>query len=344
MTAKMPVYFHLDQLNHRPLFEWAFGDKINHPETTHRAENILAAVEEHRESFELRHPDALPISVIKSVHNRKMVQAIQASTALGAEETFYPSVFPYDRNRTNLDPTNIRHAGSFCFDSGTPLTATTFGAAAWSAGCAIEATKAVQSGNEKYAYALCRPPGHHASKDMFGGYCYFNNAAIAANILRKNGAKVCILDIDFHHGNGTQSLFYRDPNVLVVNIHGDPNEFYPYFTGYESERGSGAGEGFNVNIPLPKGVDGQEFIKQLQERGLKEVRAFAPDILVLSAGFDTYVADPIGAFCLATEDFGYVGEAIHALNLPTVVIQEGGYEETSLGRNVTTLLERFLGR
>lgn len=343
LAAKIPVFFHRDQLNHKPLFEFAFGDKIMHPETTARAENILAALESRRGDFDLIAPEDFPLKAIKAIHNHKMIKAIQSATSLPLDQTFYPSVFPYYRDKSKLDPTNIKHAGAFCFDSGTPLNATTFSAAAWSAACAYNAAEMVASKQASVTYSLCRPPGHHASKDLFGGYCYFNNAAIAAKKLRETVDKVVIVDIDFHHGNGTQVLFDRDPSVLVISIHGDPNLFYPYFTGFSSEIGTGPGKGFNLNIPLPGGVDRQEYLSQVEQQIIPRIKDFGPKALVLSAGFDTYVADPIGSFCLETADFTEIGSRFFSLNLPTVILQEGGYEETSLGRNVLSFLDGFLG-
>lgn len=342
MGMRLPVFFHEEQLLHTPLYEYAFGDKISHPETTHRAKSILTSLRTHEDQFEILAPIAFPLDAIKEIHSAQMVQAIQASSSLPPDQTFYPSVFPYYRDKSRLDPRNIHHAGAFCFDNGTPLNATTYAAAAWSAADAMLAAKYVGDQTSRASYALCRPPGHHASRDLFGGYCYFNNAALATKYLKTKYSKVAILDIDFHHGNGTQVLFDRDPSVLVVSLHGNPNEFYPYFTGFKSEIGSGPGKGFNINIPLEKATDGAEYLKQFNEQALKPLKRFAPNALVISAGFDTYVADPIGSFTLETSDLQKIGEVIAALKLPTVIVQEGGYEEISLGRNVKAFLEPFL--
>jgi len=341
MTKKLSVFFHEEQLLHTPLYEYAFGEKINHPETTHRAQSILNSLGEHPDQFDITSPESFPMSSIKEMHNSKMIKAIQAASSLSPNQTFYPSVFPYYRDKSRLDPTNIRHAGAFCFDNGTPLDATTFAAAAWSAADAVDAADHVLTEKSKVTYALCRPPGHHASRDLFGGYCYFNNAALAVKRLRKKAKRVAVVDIDFHHGNGTQVLFDRDPSVLVINLHGDPNEFYPYFTGFKTETGTGAGKGFNINIPLEKGTDGQEFVRNLVDDALKSLREFDPEALVISAGFDTYVTDPVGSFTLETLDYQAIAEKFIELKLPTVIIQEGGYEEISLGRNVTTFLLPF---
>jgi len=337
---KIPVYFHHDQLQHKPMFEWAFGEKISHPETTSRAESILAAMQAQSERYHFIEPQRFPLSGLRDIHNKDLITVYKAAMSLPIDKTFYPTVFPQRRDLDHLDPRNVNHAGAYCFDSGTPLNATTWAAAAWSASCADLAAKAVVERKQQVTYALCRPPGHHASKDLFGGYCYFNNAAIAANRLRKLGS-VAIVDIDFHHGNGTQSLYYADDKVLFVSIHGDPRDHYPYYWGFAEETGQGYGRGFNLNFPLPAGCDGQEYLKVLQKRVIPALKAFQPKFLVLSAGFDTYVGDSMGTFSLETPDYFELAAAFASLQLPTVVIQEGGYNAESLGQCVTTFLAGF---
>jgi acetoin utilization deacetylase AcuC-like enzyme len=153
--------------------------------------------------------------------------------------------------------------------------------------------------------------------------------------------RVAILDIDFHHGNGTQDIFYRDDRVFFVSLHGDPKEYYPFFSGYESEKGEGRGKGFNLNIPLPKGCDGPEFLHQIRSKAIPAIQAFNPGLLIISAGFDTYREDPVGAFTLDTEDYSELGETLGKLHLPSIILQEGGYHIETLGLNVTTFLRSF---
>ncbi len=333
----IPVLFHPKQLDHRPLYEWAFGDKLAHPETSKRADNIYGALSSEPSLFSIRQPTQFPISLIESVHDQRLVMLYKrAEQQLAEADTLYPSVFPR-RSQTTGDPMELHKAGYFCFDSGTPLTASVWQAAGWSAACADEASRVVESGQDRMAYALCRPPGHHASRDLFGGYCYFNNAAIVAKRLRKKG-RVAVLDIDFHHGNGTQDLFYRDDRVLFVSIHGDPAEFYPYFSGFASETGDGSGEGHTLNIPLPRGCDAQEYARVLECRALSAIEDFDPAFFVVSAGFDTFKKDPIGAFTLETSDYHTMGELIGKVDRPTIVLQEGGYWVDELGQNVATFL------
>ena len=337
IQEQIPVFFHPRQLEHRPLYEWAFGEKLEHPEKTDRADRIFAALTADGPHFSIRPPKAIPLELITRIHDERLITLYKtAAEELPPGRTIHPSVFP-KRSQSRGDPRHLAGAGYFCFDSGTPLASTTWDAAAWSAACAAEAAELVGAGEARLAYGLCRPPGHHASRDLFGGYCYFNNAALAARVLRRRGT-VALLDIDFHHGNGTQSLFYRDNRVLFASIHGDPREFYPYFSGYSEETGEGRGRGFTLNYPLPRGCDLQGYLEVLEEGVLPALRAFAPSYLVISAGFDTYRDDPIGAFELDTPDYHALGERLGQLGLPTVAIQEGGYCVDRLGDNVVTFL------
>lgn len=337
MTAKpVPVFFNELQLDFKPLYEWAFGNKIAHPETTARAESILAALQAVPAEFEIREPGEIPLSSLRSLHDFNLMTLYNTARQLPEDETFYPSVFPKN-HQAKADPTNLRHAGMFCFDSGTPLSAQTWSAATWSAACAKQAAVELRKGKAPILYALSRPPGHHAQKDLFGGYCYFNNAGIAAKHLRRSG-RVAILDVDYHHGNGTQSLFYKDDKVLVLSVHGDPRTEYPFFCGYASETGAGRGEGYNLNFPLPPGTDGKRYVRRLRKDVLPAIHHYAPDFLVLAAGHDTYLKDPVGNFQLKTEDYEVMGELIGRLHLPTAVIQEGGYYTPHLGRNVRSML------
>ncbi len=331
----VPVFFHPLQLGHRPLYEWLSGECIAHPETPSRAESILAALAEDP-VFCVRPPVEFPSKLLESVHDPRLTTLYQtAEHELVPGSMLYPSVFPRC-SHVQPDPRELQKAGYFCMDSATPLASTTFEAAAWSAATASEAAATLVKG-APFAYALCRPPGHHAERDLFGGYCYFNNAAIAAAVLVERGP-VAILDIDFHHGNGTQALFYSDPRVLVISIHGDPREFYPYFAGTADELGTGAGAGFNLNLPLPAGVDGQEYLRVLDEIVLPRLRSFDPAALILAAGFDAYKDDPLGKFCLDTGDFAAIGERIGRLGKPVIAVQEGGYCTEMLGTNAVALL------
>jgi len=191
--------------------------------------------------------------------------------------------------------------------------------------------------SDETAYALCRPPGHHADVDLYGGYCYLNNAAIAARHL---GERTAILDIDYHHGNGTQSIFYADPSVLTCSIHAPPDDEYPYFWGEAGERGEGAGLGCNVNLPLPIGAGDAAYLDAL-DGGLTVLRRFNPRFLVVSSGFDIAAGDPVGGFNVTVDGFRAIGARIAALSLPTLIVQEGGYLPERLGEDATAFLQNF---
>lgn len=332
--SAIPCFFHPDQLAFKPRYEWAFGERIDHPETTARAESIARALAEEAGAFSLREPAELPRSALRRIHAYELLTLYNTAQAL--PDDFYPTVFP-KRKQGRGDPTNIHQAGAWCFDAGTPLNAQTLRAAVCSAACARSAAQAVIDG-ASLTYALSRPPGHHATRDLFGGYCYFNNAAIAADLFRRRKARVAVLDIDFHHGNGTQSLFYTSPDVLVVSLHGDPREFFPYFAGYETETGRGAGLGYTLNLPLPRGCDGQGWLAAFERHALPALRNFDPSVLVLSAGLDAYHLDPIGDFGLQTADFHAIGERLGREPWAIVAVQEGGYYTPDLGRNAAALL------
>lgn len=223
-------------------------------------------------------------------------------------------------------------------DLSAPIVAGTYKAALASANCALSAAEAVSKG-ERAAFALCRPPGHHAGKANCGGYCYLNNAAIAANWLSSKG-RVAVLDIDYHAGNGTQDIFYEHADVLSISIHADPDFEYPHFSGYADERGAGAGLGFHHNFPLPAGTDDAAYLATL-EIALGHIRAFEPGYLVVSAGMDIYADDPLGKIKVTTKGIGEIGKRIASPGLPTTIVFEGGYNNDALARNVLALLEAF---
>jgi acetoin utilization deacetylase AcuC-like enzyme len=251
----------------------------------------------------------------------------------------YAGSMPLDR----LSANRRDRLGAYCFDTATPIVAGTAAAAHAAVDIALTAVDRVLEG-APLAYGLCRPPGHHAGRNLIGGYCFFNNAAIVAESLRTRGAeRVAILDVDFHHGNGTQQIFWERDDVLYVSLHGDPAGIYPYYSGYATERGELEGEGFTLNLPLPPGTDGDAYLAALDE-GLATIRSFDPDApLVVSLGFDTYHADPICNLDLRTDDYARVGSAIAGLGLSVVALQEGGYAVEALGANAVAFLGGMLG-
>lgn len=286
---------------------------------------------------------------ILAVHDTDFVQFLrtlfdQYTEQLGTSEgAVYPDTFavrPARRKPAGL----LGLLGHYAFSTDAPVVEGTWTAAYWSAQCALTAADLVRSG-ERAAYALCRPPGHHAAADLFGGFCYLNNAALVARHLQAGSpasTRVAILDVDYHHGNGTQSIFYADPSVLYCSLHADPDAEYPYYWGAADELGEGAGEGFNRNWPLPPLTDDLRYLVALDE-AVAAVRAFAPRYLVVSAGFDMVVGDPVAivGFGLTRDGVREIGRRIARLGLPTVIVQEGGYRLERLGGDVLAFLEPF---
>ncbi|MGH7187508.1 MAG: histone deacetylase family protein, partial [Pseudomonadota bacterium] len=231
----------------------------------------------------------------------------------------------------------------YAIDASTPITATSWRAARGSANVALTA-QAIMAKGERAAFALCRPPGHHAGRDFFGGYCFLNNAAIAAQAFIDGGAtRAAVLDVDFHHGNGTQGIFYDRNDLLFASLHGHPEDEYPYFVGFADERGEGAGEGFNLNYPLRPGTAWDGYRPALAG-AIAEIDGFGPDALVVSLGVDTFKGDPISHFKLESEEFIRIGEMIARLKRPTLFVMEGGYAVEEIGLNAVNVLMGFEGR
>lgn len=267
---------------------------------------------------------------IRAVHDGRFVDYLKrACQNVPTGKSLYPYVFPI-RNATRPPKELSVRAGYYCIDTFTPLNRNAYPAAKRAVDCALTAAEAVRSG-ERLAYALVRPPGHHAEHGAFGGFCYFNNCGVVAHHLSHTGP-VAILDIDYHHGNGQQEIFYERCDVLTVSIHGHPEFAYPYFTGFEDEKGAKSGQGYNLNIPLPERIDAARY-RQALGRALERIRRFAPRFLVVALGLDTAKADPTGTWPLAARDFEENGRLIGSLRLPTVVVQEGGYRTQTLGVN-----------
>lgn len=237
-------------------------------------------------------------------------------------------------------PTSIQgQVGYYLAGSSVPITNGTFAAAVSSAHCALEAAARVSEG-EMQAYALCRPPGHHAYRDLAGGFCYLNNAAIAAHFLRGHHERVAIFDFDVHHGNGTQSIFYDRNDVQFVSVHADTNDVFPFYSGHASETGEGQGQGFNLNLPVPAGSGDDSYLEAVR-RGVLSVRDGGATVLVISAGFDAFRGDPSVDMNVSTEGFREIGRLLGRLRLPTAIIQEGGYLVEELGLNLGAFLDGF---
>lgn len=341
MIKEIPVIYTLASFEHKPPFEVFNGKRDVASENVQRIRRILSA---------LKRTDFANISVtrlkslpwVKGVHDSDYLDFLKRASGQAAKEgkPLYPSAHPYHPDfRRATNPVSER--GLYVFDTYTPIMGNTREVALESAACAVAGAKMLVDG-EPVVYALTRPPGHHAEKAAAGGYCYINNVAVAAEFLRRNGAKrIAIFDFDFHHGNGTQDIFYERPDILVVNIHSAPKDKFPYFTGYPNEFGNGEGEGANYNFPLPLKTGDAEY-HAVVKKSLKIISDYKPDYLLVSAGFDTHKKDPIGGFSLTTTYYRQLGRVVRALGIPTLSVQEGGYATAVLGENVVSYLRGLI--
>lgn len=340
----MQTVYSARQAGHAGNVELNSGAIVPAYEVPQRAEIILRAVQEAGLGPVVapeRHGMEAALRVHDAGYLAFLPQVWPMWEAAGRGGSAMPFVWPVPGLRSDVPPAHVDGLlGYYAFDAGASFVAGTWDAVQASLETALTAAGLV-AGGARAAFALCRPPGHHASRRAMGGYCYINNAAVAVETLLGAGARrVAVLDIDYHHGNGTQEIFYARADVLVVNIHADPVMEYPYFLGHADERGAGAGEGFNLNLPLPLGTEFPAWDEGLRA-GCAAVAAYGPDVLVVSLGVDTYLGDPISAFRLDTPDYPRIGARIAALGLPTLFVMEGGYAVEAIGANVAGVLTGF---
>ena len=313
-------------------------------EKPERAQFVYDAVKE-RKLGPILEPKEFPVAAIERVHAPRYIRFLEKAwdlwAAQGNTNDALPAVWPVRGFRDDVEPEHFAgKLGLYSYDSGTPLMAGTWTAAKLGADIALTAQQIV-SGGERAAFALSRPPGHHAGPDFLGGYCFVNNAAVAAQGFRDSGAqRVVVLDVDYHHGNGTQTIFYDRSDVMFLSIHGDPRTEYPFFLGHANETGQGSGLGYNKNYPLPAGSSNAAWFDALGD-SVRRTNEYQPDALVVSLGVDTFADDPISKFQLREPEYLKLGAQIAALNLPTVFILEGGYAVEEIGHNVAHVLRGF---
>lgn len=334
----MKSFYSPYQAQHAPALELQNGQMVPYAEKAARVEAILSAISPPAPSIDHG------LTPITAVHDPAYVSFLQRAhqdwKAAERPGDAFPYVFPV-RGRRPLALSRIdAELGQYAYDCGTPLTAQTWQTAYWNAQTALT-TMSHTLRNSGTHFALCRPPGHHAGRDYMGGYCYLNTVAIAAQYSLDQGASsIAVLDVDYHHGNGTQDIFYERGDVLTVSLHADPKTDYPFYWGHEDECGHGKGDGANINLTMPRGTGWTAYRPQLA-RALEAVARFKPDLLLVPFGADTYSHDPISFFNIETEDYKEMGKDISALNLPTVITMEGGYALEALGANVASFLSGF---
>lgn len=330
---------------HHGEHEFYRGELVPCFEKPERADYVLAAVTS-RKLGPVSAPDSFSLAPIERVHAPRYLRFLERAwdmwSALGNTRDALPAVWPIRGFRHDIEPDNfIAQLGLYSYDSGTPFMAGTWQAARLGAEIALTAQRRIAAG-ERAAFALSRPPGHHAGTDFLGGYCFINNAAVAAQAFLDGGAnRVAILDVDYHHGNGTQSIFYERADVLTQSIHGDPKTEYPFYLGHADETGAGAGLGYNQNYPLAAGSSNGQWFDALEAAG-RRIRTYTPDALVISLGVDTFVGDPISKFQLDAPEYLRLGAQIAGLGLPTLFVLEGGYAVREIGENVAHVLQGFI--
>jgi acetoin utilization deacetylase AcuC-like enzyme len=323
---------------HDPRFFLVRGVPTASTEQPERADRLLSGLE--KCGISVISPDDFGPDPRAAVHSPEYLRFLETAHAEwsalpGASEEIIPNIHPL-RLRDVYPDHIVGRAGWHMMDTACPIGVHTFDAACASANSALSAAQMVLDGDGS-AYALCRPPGHHAFADMAGGFCFLNNCAIAAQHLRTQHDRVAILDVDVHHGNGTQGIFYERGDVMTVSIHTDPNQYYPFYWGHASERGLGDGEGYNLNLPLPVLSGDQEFLAVL-DKAANAIQAFNPGALVVALGLDASESDPLQGMSITTPGFHKIGSRIGKMGYPTLYVQEGGYLSDVLGDNLSAFL------
>lgn len=345
----MLTFYNPAHASHAAPFEFFRGDKVAAFEIPERQDGIAARLRER--GHELRVPQVDAMAVLPQVHAPRYLAFLQtawqqwlALDPANAERVPYPSVWPVRSLRSDREPANFTgRLGLYSMDNGQTVLAGTWQAVKCGADAAHAAALAVAHNRLAPAFCLSRPPGHHAGPDFMGGYCFLNNAAVAAQTLRQAGfARVAVLDVDYHHGNGTQAIFYDRADVFFASIHGDPVTEYPFYLGHADETGAGAGAGANLNLPLPAGSDVATWFAAL-EAALTRLRHWGAEALVVSLGLDTFAGDPICRFALRADDFGRLGQRLGQCGWPTVFVFEGGYAAAELAVNAVNVIEGFEG-
>ncbi|TNE34107.1 MAG: histone deacetylase family protein [Alphaproteobacteria bacterium] len=341
----MKIVYSPDHALHDPKTYFKSGKFHVPQEVPGRAEALVKGLKE--AGHAIIAPDDFGPSPRAAVHTPGYLHFLETIherwTAAGMENAeVLPNIHP-GRRMSSLPTGIVGEVGHYTIDMSAPIGPDTWKASVASSNVALTATRHVlEIDGVSSAYALCRPPGHHAFQDIAGGFCFLNNIAIAAEYARKSLSRVAILDVDVHHGNGTQGIFYNRSDVFTVSLHADPTDFYPFFSGYAHERGEGDGEGYNLNLPVPRGTRVEAYLPYL-DQALTALKSYAPDMLFVALGLDAFEGDPFAGLGISTEGFAEIAKRIAMLDLPTVLIQEGGYNQDCLGENITSFIAGFEG-
>ena len=348
----MKIFYSEHHQSHDPAFEvFDGGQRVPYLEAPERMERILRALRK-TDWAEILPPRDFGLEPLRAVHSDAYLSFLASAwtewlastpeTSAASDKTaLLPATFAAKRD--HMPESILGKAGFFLLDLSVPVVEGTYAAALSSVNCALSAAEFISPSfvlGLRSAFALCRPPGHHAGREIAGGYCFLNNAAIAAQWLTQFG-KAAILDVDYHAGNGTQDIFYSRSDVLTISIHADPSFEYPYYAGYATERGEGEGFGFHHNFPLPAGTNDAAYLQTL-DKALEIITAYGPSSLVVSLGMDTYESDPLGSFKITRAGIAEIGRRMAGLKLPTAIIMEGGYNTDALGENVAAFLQNFV--
>jgi acetoin utilization deacetylase AcuC-like enzyme len=347
------TFFSPQHTRHAPAYEFFRGQRVPCFESPARAVFVQQALQ--ASGHELREPNVDSTTVLAQVHSPRYLAFLQTAwqqwldvDAANAEVQPFPSVWPVRTLRSDVEPANfVAKLGLYSMDNGSPMVAGTWAAAKAGADAACSAASLLSKNrNIPAAFCATRPPGHHAGADFMGGYCFINNAAVAAQTFLNHGCeRVTILDVDYHHGNGTQSIFDERADVLFVSIHGDPRTEYPFYLGHADEVGHGAGQGYNLNLPLPAGSDAATWFAAL-DTACSRIASYGAEAIVISLGLDTFAGDPISTFALQTADYAKLGQRLRRLaaslgGAPTLFVLEGGYAAAELGTNAVQVLNGF---
>lgn len=338
----MKAIFDSIQLEHDPKFFLHKGKVTAHPEQPERAKRLLQGVT--AAGADLHGSDMFDDEHILAVHPERYVSFLRDSYEYwsglqGAAPEIVPNVHPVEQPATYPD-NFLGRAGWHQADLACPIGAKTWQAVRKGADCALSVAEMISSGSESSAYALCRPPGHHAFSERAGGFCFLANTAIAAQYLCRSRDKVAIIDVDVHHGNGTQGIFYERGDVLTCSIHADPMNYYPFFWGHASERGEGEGEGANMNLPVPVKSSDEVWLVAV-DQACDAIAKFGATAVVIALGLDAHEKDPLLGGAVTTDGFSNIAQRIAELALPTAIIQEGGYLTDHLGENLASFLSGY---